>query len=126
MDTRNDVEQFMLAADQEVHNKPTATFSAQTGLYMNLIAEEYQELEEAFECRDLVEMADACADLIWVIQGLCHSTGIPLQAVWDEVCRSNLSKISESGKIIKREDGKVLKPATYSPPNIKPIISNNR
>jgi predicted HAD superfamily Cof-like phosphohydrolase len=91
---------------------------------MNLIAEEYKELSLAWVDQDLVEIADACADLIWVIQGLNHTLGIPQQKVWDEVARSNMSKISENGKVLKRADGKVQKPESYSPPNIQSIINN--
>jgi len=122
MDTRNDVELFMRAADQTVATGTNQPFTMQSQLYMDLIKEEFSELGQAFREFDKVEIADACADLIWVIEGLCLTLGIPLQQVWDEVARSNHSKISETGKIVKRIDGKVLKPDTYSPPNIKPII----
>lgn len=128
MDTRDDVKMFMLAADQTVHSKLQKGFSSQAALYYDLIKEEFYELSDAYRNFDSVECADACADLIWVIEGFCHSMGIPLQQVWDEVARSNHSKISNSGKIIKRIDGKVLKPDTYSPPDIKRILeqgSNN-
>lgn len=122
MNTRDDVEKFMIAADQSVHKQLQEGFNNQAALYYDLIKEEFYELSDAFRDFDKVECADACADLIWVIEGFCHSMGIPLQEVWNEVARSNHSKISNSGKIIKREDGKVLKPDTYSPPDIKTII----
>jgi predicted HAD superfamily Cof-like phosphohydrolase len=61
--------------------------------------------------------------LKWVIEGLEHSLGIPQQAVWDEVARSNMSKLVD-GKLIKRDDGKVLKPDTFVPPNIKKILES--
>lgn len=94
----------------------------QAQLYMRLVIEEYTELCNAFENRDLVEIADACADLKWVIEGLEHSLRIPQQAVWDEVNRSNRSKFVD-GKLIKDSiTGKVLKPDTYSPPDIKTIL----
>lgn len=120
MNTRDDVKEFMLAGEQQVKVTPNI-FDSQAHLYYNLIAEEFLELSEAVKNKDIIETADACADLIWVIEGLCHSLGIPLQQVWDEVARSNFSKTVE-GKLIKREDGKVLKPATYSPPNLKFIL----
>jgi predicted HAD superfamily Cof-like phosphohydrolase len=122
MDTKNAVEYFMLACDQTVNHQLQTEFSPQTHLYMNLITEEYNELTEAFANKDTVEVADALADLIWVIEGMAYSHGIPLQRVWDEVTRSNHSKIPSSGKAIKRADGKILKPDTYSPPNIKQIL----
>ena len=122
MNTHDDVKKFMLAANQNVHESPIKVFDGQVALYMDLIREEFYELYTGYRNFDTVEVADACADLIWVIEGMCLSLGIPLQQVWDEVARSNHSKISDSGKIVKREDGKVLKPNTYSPPNIKAII----
>jgi predicted HAD superfamily Cof-like phosphohydrolase len=117
MDTKNDVKIFMDACDQ----KHTG-YGKQADLYVDLILEEFKELMVAFANRDLVEIADACADLKWVIEGLEHTLQIPQQEVWDEVARSNLSKISSNGKVIKREDGKVLKPEGWTPPNIKAII----
>ena len=117
MNSRNDVKTFMEACDQNKFG-----FTDQSSLYYNLIVEEFCELRDAFENKDLIEIADACADLKWVIEGLEHSLNLPQQEVWDEVSRSNLSKISSSGKVLKREDGKVLKPDTYSPPDIKTIL----
>ena len=89
---------------------------------MNLIIEEYKELMLVFGNRDLVEIADACADLKWVIEGLEHTLKIPQQAVWDEVARSNHAKIGKDGKVHKREDGKVLKPEGWTPPDIKSVL----
>jgi NTP pyrophosphatase (non-canonical NTP hydrolase) len=123
MNTRDDVEKFMIAADQKVSKEVALGFDGQSALYFDLIKEEFYELTAAYRTFDTVECADACADLIWVIEGFCHSLGIPLQQVWDEVARSNHSKISDSGKVVKRNDGKVLKPDTYSPPDIKSILS---
>lgn len=121
MNTRDDVKQFMLAGEQIVKQKPNSTFDSQAILYYNLVKEEFEELTDAVNNSDIIETADACADLIWVIEGLCHSLGIPLQKIWDEVARSNFSKTVD-GKLVKRADGKVLKPNTYSPPNLKPIL----
>ena len=123
MNTRDDVEKFMIAADQKVSKKVALGFDGQSALYFDLIKEEFYELTSAYRTFDVVECADACADLIWVIEGFCHSLGIPLQQVWDEVARSNHSKISDSGKVVKRSDGKVLKPDTYSPPDIKSVLN---
>jgi NTP pyrophosphatase (non-canonical NTP hydrolase) len=127
MNTNNDVERFMRAADQAVYSRPefSITRRAQAELYLNLCREELGELVEAFEQGDLVEVADACADLKWVIEGLEHSLGIPQQAVWDEVARSNMSKTVD-GKLMKREDGKVMKPDTYSPPDIKTVLNGHQ
>ena len=116
MDTRNDVKEFMVACGQ------TKNDVEQAKLYMKLIIEEYGELCSAFEENNVVEIADACADLKWVIEGLEHTLGIPQQAVWDEVNRSNCSKFVD-GKLTKDPvTGKVLKPDTYSPPDIKSIL----
>jgi predicted HAD superfamily Cof-like phosphohydrolase len=117
MDSRNDVKTFMEACDQNAND-----FGAQANLYMALVMEEYKELILAFGNRDMVEIADACADLKWVIEGLEHTLQIPQQEVWNEVARSNLAKISETGKVLKREDGKVLKPEGWTPPDIKSIL----
>ena len=121
MNSRDDVAKFMYACDQN-----ESDFGSQANLYMGLVIEEYKELMVAFGNRDLVEIADACADLKWVIEGLEHTLNIPQQEVWDEVARSNLAKISEDGKVHKREDGKVLKPEGWTPPNIKDIIKESK
>jgi predicted HAD superfamily Cof-like phosphohydrolase len=117
MNSRNDVRTFMDACDQK-----STDYGFQANLYMGLIIEEYKELMVAFGNRDMVEIADACADLKWVIEGLEHTLQIPQQEVWDEVARSNLAKISSNGKVIKRNDGKVLKPEGWTPPDIRSIL----
>lgn len=117
MDSKNDVRIFMDACDQKARD-----FGGQAELYMDLVMEEFRELVTAYANRDIVEIADACADLKWVIEGLEITLNIPQQEVWNEVSRSNLAKISASGKVEKREDGKVLKPEGWTPPNIKSII----
>jgi predicted HAD superfamily Cof-like phosphohydrolase len=118
MNSYEDVKVFMEACEQ------TETgFGKQSELYMELITEEFQELIEAFLAKDMVEIADACADLKWVIEGLEHTLNIPQQEVWDEVARSNLQKVDPiTGKVLKREDGKVLKPEGWTPPDIKSIF----
>lgn len=121
MNTRLDVATFMRAGDQNVETKNAGFYPgrlSQADLYMDLVTEEFNELSEAVNKKDIVETADACADLIWVVEGLMYSLGIDPQTVWDEVAKSNYSKTVE-GKLIKREDGKVLKPETFQPPNIQ-------
>jgi predicted HAD superfamily Cof-like phosphohydrolase len=120
MNTRDDVANFMRAGNHNVKEN-IEEFDQQAMLYYDLVREEFYELSYAVKNFDVVETADACADLIWVIEGLCHSLGIPLQKVWDEVARSNMSKTID-GKLIKREDGKILKPDTYSPPDISNVL----
>jgi predicted HAD superfamily Cof-like phosphohydrolase len=117
MNSHDDVRIFMDACDQK-----QTDYGPQAELYVDLIVEEFKELVTAYGNRDIVEIADACADLKWVIEGLEHTLKIPQQEVWNEVARSNLSKISSNGKVIKREDGKVLKPEGWSPPNIAEIL----
>jgi predicted HAD superfamily Cof-like phosphohydrolase len=131
---QNDVRIFMEACGQQVHPystpryPPVARFEdekiheymkqdAQVDLYVNLIREEFEELLEGHKNKDVVEVADACGDLIWVILGMCNSLGINIAPVWQEITASNMSKTVD-GKVIKREDGKILKPDTYFPPNI--------
>jgi predicted HAD superfamily Cof-like phosphohydrolase len=123
MNSNDDVKTFMLAGEQKVYSNPELgnERQAQAELYLRLVTEEYNELKEAFENNDLIEIADACADLKWVIEGLEHSLGIPQQSVWDEVSRSNMSKMVD-GKLIKRADGKVLKPDTFVQPDIKKAL----
>ena len=120
MNSLNDVKEFMIACDQN-----DTGFGSQSSLYFKLIVEEFWELKKAFEEKDLVEIADACADLKWVLEGLEHTLNIPPQEVWNEVARSNLSKISSNGKVVKRPDGKVMKPDNWSPPDIKTILEKN-
>jgi len=119
MTMQSDVRIFMEACGQEVKDRPSFTDEnyKQAVLYLNLIREEMEELEEGFENQDIVETADACGDLIWVILGLCNSLGIPMGPVWQEITTSNMSKTVE-GKVVRRDDGKILKPDTYFPPNI--------
>lgn len=92
-------------------------------LRKNLITEEYKEFIEAEENDDIVEVADALADLVYVIAGTAVSYGIPLEEVFNEVHSSNMSKLGEDGKPIFREsDRKVLKGPNYRPPNVKGIL----
>ena len=119
MNSFNDVAVFMEACDQT-----SKGFCGQSDLYLKLVREEFEELMLAYKNQDIVEIADACADLKWVIEGLENTLELPQQEVWNEVSRSNLSKISPNGKVLKREDGKVLKPEGWTPPNIKLILEN--
>ena len=121
MNSRDDVKKFMVACDQV-----ETGFGKQSDLYLALIREEFNELIKAYFEKDMVEIADGCADLKWVIEGLEETLKLPQQAVWDEVARSNLSKISPSGKVEKRQDGKVLKPEGWTPPDIKSVLDNNK
>ena len=120
-DYQNDVEQFMDACGQPVlyaSERGPENFTEQAELYKNLIVEEFHETIAAFADKDIVEVADGLADMVWVIMGLASTLDIPFNKVWDEVKASNMSKVVE-GKVIRREDGKILKPDTYFKPNIR-------
>lgn len=125
LNTNNDVATFLTAAGQSVNTEIIDWQNdPQSRLYMKLVVEEFGELTSAWVDYDTVELADAIADTIWVLQGLALSVGIPQQAVWDEVARSNLAKIdSATGKVLKRADGKVQKPEGWTEPNIAAIIN---
>lgn len=123
METYEDVKMFMEYSDQNQHG----INSSQAKLYLKLVEEEFTELTDAFAAKDLVEVADGIIDLIWVLEGLAITCNIPVQEIWDEVARSNMSKINpKTGKTDKNENGKVLKPATYSPPEIRKILKEHK
>ena len=110
-----DQEKFMRACDQAV-DSPDAL---QYGMYLNLMDEEYTELQEALEANDRVEQLDALIDILVVTIGAIHSAGFDAEGAWKEVMRTNFAKIDkETGKVRKREDGKVLKPLGWEPPNL--------
>jgi predicted HAD superfamily Cof-like phosphohydrolase len=79
----------------------------------------------AYRDFDMVKVADGAFDLIWVTIGLCYTLGIPIDEVWSEGARSNLAKIVD-GKVIKNENGKVMKPEGWTPPDFKSIIECSR
>ena len=117
-----DVEVFLRAVGQT-----PPPFNADEGdqsrLYKKLIDEEYSEFIEAWEAKDEAEKADACFDMIWVIVGFMKSRGWDCDKSWDEGAKSNLSKIDKkTGKVIKREDGKILKPEGWKEPNFKKFM----
>jgi predicted HAD superfamily Cof-like phosphohydrolase len=92
-------------------------------LYTNLITEEHQELLEATLSEDPVEQLDALIDILVVTVGAIHSMGADAEGAWKEVMRTNFAKIDhETGKVRKREDGKVLKPVGWTPPDLKPYL----
>lgn len=109
---------FMEAFGQEVKTEPEFPDFSTRELRLELIREEYEELEEAIENRDLVEVADALTDLLYVIYGAGHAFGIDLDACYAEVHASNMSKLGQDGHPLKREDGKVLKGPNFFEPNL--------
>lgn len=106
-----------------VAHTPKLISKTRQELRLTLIDEELRELREAMAKDDLVEIADALADLEYVLHGTAIEYGIPQDDVFAEVHRSNMSKLWPDGKPRYRKDGKVLKPSTYSPANIKPILN---
>ena len=114
-----DVITFMMAADQSV----TKDNTKQAELYKNLITEEYNEFQEAIKNNDEVEIIDACFDMMWVIIGYMKSRGMDIDEIWDEGKRSNLAKINKiTGTVLKREDGKVMKPDGWTPPDFSKFV----
>ncbi len=114
-----DQEKFMRACDQSVDTFNTSQFS----LYCNLINEEVAELKEAINNNDQVETLDALIDILVVTVGAIHSMGADGDGAWKEVMKTNFAKIdSETGKVRKREDGKVLKPLGWKAPELAPFL----
>ena len=115
-----DQEKFMRACDQSTDNVNQQQFD----MYVKLIAEEVNELSDAIGQEDLVETLDALIDILVVTIGAVHSIGADAEGAWKEVMRTNFAKIDrETGKVRKREDGKVLKPLGWTPPELKPFVS---
>ena len=123
MNYQNDVEQFMAAADQYIGATPhlNENNEAQAKLYIDLIDEEFRELCDGFLRRHIGDIADGGADLVWVVKGLFTTLGIDFDQVWQEIRASNMSKVVD-GKVIRREDGKILKPDTYFKPDIEKVL----
>jgi predicted HAD superfamily Cof-like phosphohydrolase len=114
-----DQEKFMRACDQTVGEFNQKQYN----LYRDLISEESAELNAAVVQGDRVEELDALIDILVVTIGAIHSFGADGEAAWKEVMKTNFAKIdSDSGKVRKREDGKVLKPLGWVPPNLTPFL----
>ena len=111
------VADFMRSGEQPVNETPVWPDQDTRLLRFKLIDEELSELAEAMTNEDIVEVADALTDLLYVIYGAGHAYGIDLDRCFAEVHRSNMSKFVD-GKFIKDANGKVLKPKTYSPPDL--------
>ena len=105
-----------------VNTAPALVSDKAAELRLDLIREELQELEYAVHTDNIIEIADALTDILYVTYGAAHAYGIDVDACFDEVQRSNMSKAGEDGEPIYREDGKILKGPNYSEPNLKPIL----
>ena len=114
-----DQEKFMRACDQSVGDLNEAQYK----LYLDLMEEEWKELKVALDSGDRVEQLDALLDFIVVTTGAIHSGGFDGEGGWKEVMRTNFAKIDkDTGKVRKREDGKVLKPLGWTPPDLSPFV----
>ena len=114
-----DQEKFMKACDQTVGELNRDQYK----LYLDLMDEEWRELKSALLLENRVEQLDALLDFIVVTIGAVHSGGFDSEGAWKEVMRTNLAKIDrDTGKVRKREDGKVLKPVGWTPPNLEPHV----
>ena len=123
MNPFRDQEKFMRACDQTVEGNNQDQFD----LYLKLIKEEADELQVAVDANDKVEQLDALIDILVVTIGAIHSMGADAEGAWKEVMRTNFSKIDiKTGKVRKREDGKVLKPLGWTPPNLSPFIYKDK
>lgn len=128
-----DQEKFMRACDQSVDGSNYDQFK----MYLKLIKEEFDELQvangidletgEQVRPSDPVETLDALLDILVVTIGAIHSAGFDGEGGWKEVMRTNFAKIDkDTGKVRKREDGKVLKPLGWTPPDLKPFINKEK
>ena len=122
MSNFDDVKDFMKIYGQEVKTKSSFPNEKIIQLRYNLIKEELDELSLAIKEKDIIEVADALTDLLYVVYGAGHAFGIDLDKCFAEVQRSNLSKLNIDGKPIYNENGKVMKGPNYSKPNLKQFL----
>ena len=118
----NKVGTFMKTFGQEVKTKPSFSTDKINNLRLDLIKEELTELTEAMNNKDLIEVADALTDILYVTYGAGHAFGINLDKCFEEVQNSNMSKLDENGKPIYNEHGKVMKGPNYFKPNLSKFI----
>ena len=114
---------FMKTFGQEVKNKPSFSTDKINKLRIDLIKEELEELTEAMKNNDLLEVADALTDILYVTYGAGHAFGIDLDNCFDEVQNSNMSKLGENGKPIYNDAGKVMKGPKYFKPDLSKFVS---
>ena len=113
---------FMKTFGQEVKDKASFSTNKINKLRINLIKEELDELNDAMKKKDLVEVADALTDILYVTYGAGYAYGIDLDKCFKEVQRANMSKLGTDGKPIYNEKGKVMKGPNYSEPNLKQFV----
>ena len=114
---------FMKTFGQEVKDKPAFSTDKINKLRIDLIQEELEELTEAMKNNDLLEVADALTDILYVTYGAGHAFGIDLDKCFEEVQNSNMSKLDENGKPIYNESGKVMKGPNYFKPDLSKFVN---
>ena len=117
------VKQFMQTFGQEVKTKASFSDEKTNQLRLDLIMEELDELKNAMKSKDLLEVADALTDILYVTYGAGHAFGINLDKCFDEVQNSNMSKLGKNGKPIYNESGKVMKGPDYFKPDLSKFLS---
>ena len=117
------VKQFMQTFGQEVKTNPSFSDEKTNQLRLDLITEELEELKHAMSSKDLLEVADALTDILYVTYGAGHAFGINLDKCFDEVQNSNMSKLGSDGKPIYNESGKVMKGPDYFKPDLSKYLS---
>jgi predicted HAD superfamily Cof-like phosphohydrolase len=123
MSNFNKVGTFMKTFGQEIKTKPSFSSDQINKLRIDLIKEELDELQEAMKNNDLLEVADALTDILYVTYGAGHAFGIDLDKCFDEVQNSNMSKLDENGEPIYNESGKVMKGPNYFKPDLSKFVS---
>ena len=123
MSNFNKVGIFMKTFGQDVKNKPSFSTDKINKLRLDLIKEELNEFKEAMDNKDLLEVADALTDILYVTYGAGHAFGIDLDKCFDEVQNSNMSKLGENGEPIYNESGKVMKGPKYFKPDLSKFVS---
>ena len=117
------VKQFMQTFGQEVKTKASFSDEKTNQLRLDLISEELEELKNAMDNKDLLEVADALTDILYVTYGAGHAFGIDLDKCFEEVQNSNMSKLGADGKPIYNESGKVMKGPDYYKPDLSKFLS---
>ena len=123
MSNFNKVKTFMETFGQEVKTRPSLSTDKINSLRYDLIKEELEELKEAIKNKDLLEVADALTDILYVAYGAGHAFGIDLDKCFEEVQKSNMSKLGEDGKPIYNESGKVMKGPKYFKPDLTKFVN---
>ena len=122
MSNFNKVKTFMETFGQEVKTKPSLSTDKINGLRYDLIKEELEELKVAIEDKDLLEVADALTDILYVTYGAGHAFGIDLDKCFEEVQNSNMSKLGEDDRPIYNDSGKVMKGPKYFKPDLSKFV----